>query len=253
VQIKYPDLENKVILITGASRGIGKSIAFELAYQNAHIVFNWRGDQDKAKSFANELKEKGAKDATPLYFDMTDFDQMKTQIDSFIKDVAPISGLINNAGVSKDALMMRVKEEDINFILDINLKAAMHLTNLLSKNFLRAKDVSIVNMSSVVGLMGNNSQTVYAASKAGLIGFSKSVAKELASRKVRCNVICPGFIQTEMTDDLSESVKEKYQQAIPLGEMGTSQDVANLTSFLLSSASKYITGEVIKVDGGLYV
>ena len=163
-----------------------------------------------------------------------------------------MQGLVNNAGVSKDQLILKLKEEDIAYILDINLKGTINLTAVLSKHFLRQKEVSIVHMSSVVGLMGNKSQSVYAASKAGLIGFSKSIAKELASRKIRSNVICPGFIQTEMTEALSDKVKELYQAQIPMGEFGGSTEVANLTNFLLSSASGYITGEVIKVDGGLY-
>jgi 3-oxoacyl-[acyl-carrier protein] reductase len=251
--VTYNDIKDKTILITGASRGIGKELALAIATQGAHIVFNWRGEKEKANSLVEELKSAGAKEATPLFFDITDFDSMKTEIEVFFKDHGEINGLINNAGISKDTLMMRVKPEDITSILDVNLKGAMVLTNLLSKNFLRAKNVSIINMSSVVGLMGNNSQTVYAASKAGLVGFTKSVAKELASRKVRCNVICPGFIQTEMTDALSDSAKEKYQAAIPLGELGKGEDVAQLCLFLLSDASKYITGEVIKIDGGLYI
>tara|TARA_B100001971_G_scaffold215182_1_gene259196 strand:+ start:140682 stop:141443 length:762 start_codon:yes stop_codon:yes gene_type:complete len=253
MQTIYNDLNGKVVLVTGASRGIGKEIVLSLAAQKAHVVFNWRGDEDSAIALANELKEAGASDATPLYFDMTEYDKMKDELDRFTKEVAPISGLVNNAGISKDSLMMRVKPEEIQSILEVNLKATMVLTNTLSRNFLKAKEVSIVNMSSIVGLMGNLSQTVYAASKAGLIGYTKSVAKELASRKVRCNAICPGFIATKMTDELSEKAKESYLSAIPMGDFGETKDVAELTLFLLSQSSKYITGEVIKVDGGLYI
>lgn len=249
----YSDLENKTVLVTGASRGIGKAICEALAKQKAHIVFNYRGDEDKANALKDHFASLGASKVSAIKFDVTDYDTMKTNIDAFVKENGPISGLVNNAGISKDQLCLRVKPEDIESILNTNLMAAMVLTNHLSRQFLKAKDVSIVNMSSVVGLMGNTAQTVYSASKAGLIGYTKSYAKELASRKFRCNAICPGFIATEMTDAIDEKAKEGYMSAIPLGEYGAAEDVANATLFLLSSASKYITGETLKVDGGLYI
>jgi 3-oxoacyl-[acyl-carrier protein] reductase len=249
----YNDLENKTVLVTGASRGIGKAICEALAKQKAHIVFNYRGDESKANELKDHLQSMGATKVSAVQFDVNDTETMKKNLDAFVKENGAISGLVNNAGISKDQLALRVKPEDIDNILGTNLKSTMILTNHLSRQFLKAKDVSIVNMSSVVGLMGNTAQTVYAASKAGLIGYTKSYAKELASRKFRCNAICPGFIATEMTESLEEKAKEAYISAIPLGEYGTTEDVANLTLFLLSSASKYITGEVIKVDGGLYI
>lgn len=249
----YPDLINKNILITGATRGIGREIAKALAEQKCHVIFNYRNDETKAMAFKEELINLGATKASPIHFDVTDFDTMKANIDNFVKEHGPISGLVNNAGISKDQLALRVKPEDIEFVLNTNLKSAMVLTNHLSRQFLKAKDVSIVHMSSVVALMGNTAQTVYAASKAGMIGYSKAYAKELASKKIRSNVICPGFIETEMTASLEEKTMEKYKQAIPLGCYGQAKDVANLTLFLLSNASRYITGEVIKVDGGLYI
>lgn len=248
----YSDLKNKVILVTGAARGIGKSIALSLAHQGAHVVFNYRGDETKAAALKEELMAAGGQ-ASGLKFDVTDYEAMTKAIDEFTKNVAPISGLVNNAGVSKDTLLLRLKPDEISSIIDTNLKGSMMVTQALSRNFLRAENVSIVNMSSIVGLMGNPSQAAYAASKAGLIGFSKSVAKELASRNVRCNVICPGFIQTDMTDALNEKAKEEYAKSIPLGRMGNAEEVAQLTCFLLSSASSYLTGEVIKIDGGLYI
>lgn len=249
----FSDLENKTVLITGASRGIGKAIAESLAKNKAHVVFNYRSDEETANKLAEHLVSLGASKVNPIKFDVTDFDTMKSNIDTFVKEHGPISGLVNNAGISKDQLAMRVKPEDIQNILDVNLKASMVLTNHLCRQFLKSKDVSIVNMSSVVGLMGNTAQTVYAASKAGLIGYTKSFAKELASRKFRCNAVCPGFIETQMTKELPEKTQEEYKKVIPLGEYGSTEDVANLTLFLLSSASSYITGEVIKVDGGLYI
>lgn len=248
----YSDLKDKVILVTGAARGIGKSIALSLAKQGAHVVFNYRGDEAKAAALQEELTMAGGK-ATGLKFDVTDYEAMTKAIDEFTKTVAPISGLVNNAGISKDTLLLRLKPDEMSQILDTNLKGAMMVTQALSRNFLKAENVSIVNMSSIVGLMGNASQAAYAASKAGLIGFSKSVAKELATRNVRCNVVCPGFIQTDMTEALTDKAKEEYSKSIPLGRMGNSEEVAQLTCFLLSSASSYITGEVIKIDGGLYI
>jgi 3-oxoacyl-[acyl-carrier protein] reductase len=249
---QYQDLKDKVILVTGAARGIGKAIALSLAQQGAHVVFNYRGDEARAMALKEEIEKAGGK-ATGLKFDVTDYEAMTKAIDEFTKNVAPISGLVNNAGISKDTLLLRLKPEEISSIIDTNLKGAMMVTQALSRNFLRAENVSIVHMSSIVGLMGNVSQAAYAASKAGMIGFSKSVAKELASRNVRSNVICPGFIQTDMTEALNEKAKEEYSKVIPLGRFGTTDEIANLTSFLLSKASSYITGEVIKIDGGMYI
>lgn len=248
----YSDLKDKVILVTGAARGIGKSIALSLASQGAHVVFNYRGDEAKAAALKEELVAAGGK-ATGLKFDVTDYEAMTAAIDEFTKNVAPISGLVNNAGISKDTLLLRLKPEEISSIIDTNLKGSMMVTQALSRNFLKAQDVSIVNISSIVGLMGNVSQAAYAASKAGMIGFSKSVAKELGSRNVRCNAICPGFIKTDMTEALNEKAKEEYNKSIPLGRMGEANEVASLTCFLLSNASSYVTGEVIKIDGGLYI
>lgn len=248
----YSDLKDKVILVTGAARGIGKSIALSLASQGAHVVFNYRGDEAKAAALKEELTQAGGK-ATGLKFDVTDYDAMTAAIEEFTKNVAPISGLVNNAGISKDTLLLRLKPEEISSIIDTNLKGSMMVTQALSRNFLKAQDVSIVNISSIVGLMGNVSQAAYAASKAGMIGFSKSVAKELGSRNVRCNAICPGFIKTDMTEALNEKAKEEYNKSIPLGRMGEANEVAALTCFLLSNASSYVTGEVIKIDGGLYI
>lgn len=253
MNVIYSDLKDKAILITGATRGIGKDIAISLAQNNAHVVFNYRGDSSKGSTLKEELLGHGASKVTPLNFDITDFNKMKSEVDSFIKEHGAITGLINNAGISKDQLAMAVKEQDIDELFAVNLKGAMMLTNHLYKNFLRSKQVSIVNISSVVGLMGNRAQTTYAATKAGLIGYTKSIAKELATRDVRANVIAPGFIETEMTKELSDNVKAQYTEMIAMDKFGDTHDVANLVLFLLSSASKYITGEVIKVDGGIYI
>jgi 3-oxoacyl-[acyl-carrier protein] reductase len=250
--VKYPDLEGKIILVTGASRGIGKEIALQLSAQGAHVVFNYRGDEAKAQQLQAEIESKGGR-ATPIKFDVTDSVTMKSSIDQFIEKHGYIYGLVNNAGISKDQLLLRLKEEDVQATLDTNLKSAILLSAALTKNFLKVGAASVVNVSSVVGLMGNASQIAYSASKAGLIGVTKSFAKELAAKNVRCNAICPGFIETDMTNALSGAVKDNYINSIPLKRGGTTEDVANVVSFLLSQASSYITGEIIKIDGGLYI
>ncbi len=251
---KYNDLNEKKVLVTGASRGIGLEIAKTLASQGAHVIFNYReGKEEVAKEIETILKDLGATNVTGLLFDLNNEDQMKDAITSFVKENGPIEGLVNNAGVSKDSLLLRMKRSDVDSIIDTNLKGTMMLTSIMSRHFLKAENVSVVNLSSIVGLMGNTSQAAYSASKAGLIGFTKSVAKELGSRKIRCNAICPGFIATDMTDNLEEKAKEAYLSNIPMGEFGATEDVANLVCFLLSQSSRYITGEVIKIDGGLYI
>ncbi|EQC45489.1 3-oxoacyl-ACP reductase FabG [Bacteriovorax sp. Seq25_V] len=250
----YNDLKNKKVLVTGASRGIGLEISKGLAKQGAHVIFNYReGKEDVAAALTEELKTLGASNVTGLKFDVTNEDEMKDAVGEFVKEFGPIEGLVNNAGISKDTLLLRLKGSDIDSILSTNLKGAMMLTSICSRYFLKAENVSIVNVSSIVGLMGNVSQAAYAASKAGLLGFTKSVAKELGSRNIRANAICPGFIATDMTDALEDKAKEAYLSSIPLGDFGKSEDIANLTCFLLSQASSYITGEVIKIDGGLYI
>lgn len=251
---KFEDLKDKKILVTGATRGIGKALAMTLAVQGAHVVFNFReGKEEIAQAIAKELLDAGASKATPVMFDVTNAEQIKTSLDAFNKEHGAITGLVNNAGISKDQIVLRLKEEDISQTIDTNLKGSILVTSALSRAFLRAENVSVVNISSVVGLMGNPSQIAYAASKAGMLGFTKSYAKELASRNVRCNAICPGFIETDMTDALDEKVKEAYLSSIPLKRLGNVEEVANLVNFLLSKASSYITGEVIKIDGGLYI
>ncbi len=249
----YSDLKNKTILVTGASRGLGRKIAEALASQGAHVVINYRGDENKAMELKEELLKLGASAVTPLLFDVTNTAQMKEAVEKFVADVGPITGLVNNAGISKDQIVLRLKEEDVEQTINTNLKSAIMLTQILSRSFLKAENVSVVNISSVVGLMGNASQIAYAASKAGMIGFTKSYAKELASRNIRCNAICPGFIATEMTGALEEKAKETYLNSIPLKRFGEGSEVANLVCFLLSGASSYITGETIKIDGGLYI
>ena len=250
----YSDLKEKVVLITGATRGIGREVALALAAQGCHIVFNYRKGKEKvADDLCKLLKTKGACDVHSLNFDVTDGSALKDTLSSFVKKVAPISGLVNNAGICEDQLLLRLKEEDLRKTLETNLMGSILVTQALSRGFLKNSESSIVNISSVIGLMGNSGQISYASSKAGLIGFTKSLAKEMASKQVRCNAICPGFINTEMTDSLDEATRNVYLAAVPLKRFGSSEDVANLVAFFLSSASSYITGEVVKIDGGLYI
>jgi 3-oxoacyl-[acyl-carrier protein] reductase len=249
----YNDLKNKTVLVTGASRGLGKKMAEALATQGAHVVFNYRGDEAAAMKLKEELQALGASNVSALLFDVTNTAQMKEAVEKFVETNGPITGLVNNAGISKDQIVLRMKEEDVVSTINTNLTSAIMLTQILSRSFLKAENVSVVNISSIVGLMGNASQIAYSASKAGMIGFTKSYAKELASRNVRCNAICPGFITTDMTHALDEKVKDAYLTSIPLKRMGEAEEVANLVCFLLSKASSYITGETIKIDGGLYI
>ncbi len=249
----YNDLKGKTVLITGASRGLGKKMAEALATQGAHVVFNYRNDEAAAMKLKEELQALGASNVSALLFDVTNTAQMKEAVEKFVETNGPITGLVNNAGISKDQIVLRMKEEDVTSTINTNLTSAIMLTQILSRSFLKAENVSVVNISSIVGLMGNASQIAYSASKAGMIGFTKSYAKELASRNVRCNAICPGFITTDMTHALDEKVKDAYLTSIPLKRMGDAEEVANLVCFLLSKASSYITGETIKIDGGLYI
>lgn len=249
----YPDLKGKIVLVTGGMRGIGQTLSMGLAKQGAHVVFNYRSNPEKAHAFKMELIEQGAQNASAVCFDVTNTSSAKEELEKFTTEFGPITGLVNNAGISKDSLVLRLKEEDLEEVLNVNLKSTIMITQILTRSFLKAQDVSIVNISSVVGLMGNISQVAYAASKAGILGFTKSYAKELGSKNIRCNAICPGFIETEMTQGLKQQAKESYLDSIPLKRMGQTNEVANLVHFLLSRASSYITGEIIKVDGGLYI
>jgi len=249
----YSDLQNKSILVTGATRGIGKAIALSLANQKAHVIFNYRGDEAKAIALSEELLTAGATKVSTIKFDLSDTKAMRLAIDEYLKNEGPITGLVNNAGINKDQLLLRLKDEDLDELLSINLKGTISLCAALAKNFLRVPNGSIINVSSVVGLMGNAGQTAYAATKAGIIGATKSIAKELGGKGVRVNAICPGFIETEMTQKLDPKVIENYLQNIPLKRTGTVHEVSNLVNFLLSDASSYVTGEVIRIDGGLYI
>ena len=243
-------LQGKTAIITGATRGIGRGIALVFAQQGAHIAFTYSSSVEAAKSLEKELQDLGVL-AKGYQTNAADFAQSQELVDDVLVTFGNIDILINNAGITKDNLLMRLTEEDFDSVIDVNLKSVFNMTKAVQKTMLKNRKGSIINMSSVVGVKGNAGQTNYAASKAGVIGFSKSVALELGSRNIRCNVIAPGFIETEMTDKLGEDVVKSWTQAIPLKRGGTAEDVANACLFLASDWSAYITGQVLHVDGGM--
>ena len=243
-------LENKTVLITGASRGIGKGIATVFAQHGANVVFTYSSSVDAANALESELQAMGVQ-AKGYQSNAADFEQAQELVENVLADFNTIDVLINNAGITKDNLLMRISEEDFDKVIEVNLKSVFNLTKAVQRTMLKQRNGSIINMSSVVGVKGNAGQSNYAASKAGIIGFSKSVALELGSRNIRCNVIAPGFIETEMTAKLSEEVVAGWRAGIPLKRGGTPNDVANACVFLASDLSSYITGQVINVDGGM--
>lgn len=243
-------LENKVAIITGATRGIGRGIAIAFAQQGAHVAFSYSSSVEAAESLEKELKELGV-NAKGYQVDAASFDKSQEMVDDVVKTFGTIDVLINNAGITKDNLLMRMSEQDFDKVIEVNLKSVFNMTKAVQRTFLKNRKGSIINMSSVVGVKGNAGQANYAASKAGIIGFSKSVALELGSRNIRCNVIAPGFIETEMTEKLDEEVVQSWRNAIPLKRGGTPEDIANACIFLASDLSAYITGQVMNVDGGM--
>jgi 3-oxoacyl-[acyl-carrier protein] reductase len=244
-------LKGKTALITGASRGIGKGIAEKFAQNGANIAFTFASSVEKARAFEVELSEKYGVKAKGYQSDASDFNAAQTLADQVVADFGNIDVLINNAGITKDTLLMRMSEEQWDDVINTNLKSTFNLTKACLKTFLKNKAGSIINMSSVIGVTGNAGQANYAASKAGMIGFTKSIAKELGSRNVRCNAIAPGFIETEMTANLDAEVKKTWVDTIPLKRGGSTDDVANCCLFLASDMSAYITGQTINVCGGM--
>lgn len=243
-------LENKTVLITGASRGIGRGIATVFAEHGANVVFTYSSSVDAANALEKELQSLGVQ-AKGYQSNAADFDQAQELVEKLLADFSTIDVLINNAGITKDNLLMRISEEDFDKVIEVNLKSVFNLTKAVQRTMLKQRHGSIINMSSVVGVKGNAGQSNYAASKAGIIGFSKSIALELGSRNIRCNVIAPGFIETEMTAQLSEDVVAGWRAGIPLKRGGSPTDVANACVFLASDLSSYITGQVLNVDGGM--
>lgn len=243
-------LDGKVAIITGASRGIGKSIAETFIKEGATVAFTYLSSEEKAKALEAELSAIGGT-AKGFKSNAAEFDAAQALADSVMEEFGQIDILVNNAGITKDNLLMRMGEQDWDDVININLKSAFNLTKAVLRPMLKARQGSIINMSSVVGVSGNPGQANYAASKAGMIGFSKSVAQELGSRNIRCNAIAPGFIETEMTATLDEKVVQGWRDGIPMKRGGTPEDVAKVTVFLGSDLSSYVTGQTINVCGGM--
>jgi len=244
------NLQGKTALVTGASRGIGKGIAHTLAKAGANIAFTFVSSVEKAQAFEAELQGLGIK-AKGYQSNAAEFAEAEKLVDEILKEFGSLDVLVNNAGITKDNLMMRMSEQQWDDVLDTNLKSAFAMTKAVMKPMMKAKHGSIINITSVVGITGNAGQANYAASKAGMIGLTKSVAKELGSRNIRCNAIAPGFIETEMTETLNEEVKAEWIKGIPLKRGGKPEDVANCVLFLASDASAYISGQTINVCGGM--
>lgn len=241
---------DKCALITGATRGIGKQIAITLAKQGYNIALNYRKENEELENTKKEIEKIGVQ-VLAVKGDVANFENCENFVKQVIERFGQIDVLVNNAGITKDMLLMRMKKEDFEQVIDTNLVGTFNVTKNIVPYMMKARSGRIINISSVVGISGNAGQTNYSASKAGIIGFTKSLAKEIASRNILVNAVAPGFIETNMTDVLKDDVKQEIAKNIPLKRMGTAQDVANVVKFLASDDSSYITGQVINVDGGM--
>jgi 3-oxoacyl-[acyl-carrier protein] reductase len=246
------ELAGKTALVTGASRGIGSAIAKTLAREGAFVIVNYNGSKERAESVVAEIKENGG-DAVSYGCNVSDFEACGEMVQKLVKEYGHIDILVNNAGITRDNLIMKMSEEDFDAVLATNLKGSFNTIRHLSRYLLKQRAGRIVNISSVSGVLGNAGQANYSASKAGIIGLTKSVAKELASRGITCNAVAPGFIETEMTDAMTESAKETVKNLIPLQRVGNTADIAETVAFLVSDKASYITGQVISVDGGMNI
>ncbi|MCS6991260.1 MAG: 3-oxoacyl-[acyl-carrier-protein] reductase [Chitinophagales bacterium] len=244
-------LEGKTALITGASRGIGQAIAQQFAAHGAHVAFTYLASAEKAAALEKELRQQGVK-AMGFRSDASSYAEAEKLVDEVLKEFQILDVVVNNAGITRDNLILRMSEQQWDEVLTTNLKSVFNICKQVVRTMMKNRGGSIINVSSVVGLTGNAGQTNYAASKAGMIGFTKSLAKELGSRNIRCNVVAPGFIETDMTAGLNEEVKAQYIKNIPLGRYGSPDDVARVCVFLASDLSAYVSGQVISVCGGLH-
>lgn len=244
-------MENKkTVFITGGSRGIGKEVALKFAENNYNIITNYISENTDINTLKKEFESKNVKSLI-LKADVTNYEEVEKVVKCAIENFGQIDVLVNNAGITKDNLLIRMSEEDFDRVIDVNLKGTFIVSKIVTKYMMKKRKGSIINLSSVVGISGNSGQSNYSASKSGIIGFTKSIAKELASRNIRANVVAPGFIETDMTDVLKDSVKEQIYNQIPLKRMGKANEVAELIYFLGSDKSSYITGQVINIDGGM--
>ena len=245
-------MEGKIALVTGASRGIGSAIAQKLAAAGATVIVNYSGNEAKAQEVVDKIKAAGG-NAVAMKCDVSDFGACKELADAILKEFGRLDILVNNAGITKDGLIMKMTESDFDQVIAINLKGTFNMIQNFSRTFLKQRSGKIINISSVSGVMGNAGQANYAASKAGIIGLTKSVARELASRHVCVNAIAPGFVETDMTDNMPQAAKDGMTQMIPMGRLGAPEDIANAALFLASDAADYITGQVLCVDGGMAI
>jgi 3-oxoacyl-[acyl-carrier protein] reductase len=244
--------ENKIVLVTGAGRGIGASIAKRFASEGAEVIVNYSGNDEAAQKTVDEITATGGQ-AQKYKCSVNDSESVKVMIDEIIKEFGRIDILVNNAGITKDGLMLRMTDEDFDRVIDVNLKGTFNCTKYVSKYMLKQKSGKIINISSVVGLSGNAGQVNYSASKAGIIGITKSAAKELSSRGITVNAVAPGYVDTDMTKVLSDNIRNEIFKNIPLQRMGNVEDISNCVAFLASEDASYITGQVISVDGGMHI
>jgi len=245
------DTGKKIALVTGGSRGIGRAIALRLASEGSHVVVNYTKNEPAALEVADAIKKSGGS-ASVSGFDVSDFDTVQSKVEGIISEYGGIHILVNNAGITHDTLLMRMDKNDWDSVITTNLTGVFNCTKAVTRTMIKQRSGRIINITSVVGEMGNSGQTNYAASKAGIIGFTKAAARELAQRSVTVNAISPGFIETDITNDLSEEIRKQYIEKIPMGRFGRPEDIAGVVAFLTSDEASYITGEVIRVNGGIY-